>query len=124
VAPGVSKGHAVAWLAHRQGVPLGQVLALGDALNDLEMVTDAGHGAAMPSAPGVVRLAARYVAPPVGEDGAAQLIEQLVLAPPDVAERNAARLAGEAREVRLALRDGRLDAAAWGNADMPGDPES
>jgi hydroxymethylpyrimidine pyrophosphatase-like HAD family hydrolase len=123
VAPGVSKGHAVAWLAHREGVPLGQVLAMGDALNDLEMVGDAGHGAAMPTAPAEVRLAARYLAPPVGEDGAAQLIEQLVLAPPDVAFRHATRLAGEAREVQAALRDGRLDAGVWGNAAMPEDPE-
>ena len=122
VAPGVSKGHAVAWLAHREGVPLGQVLALGDALNDLEMVGDAGHGAAMPTAPAEVRLAARYLAPPVADDGAAVLVEQLVLAPPDVAARNAARLAGEAREVRTALRDGRVDATAWGSAAIPGDP--
>ena len=119
----MSKGHAVAWLAHREGVPLGQVLALGDALNDLEMVGDAGHGAAMPTAPAEVRLAARYLAPPVADDGAARLIEQLVLAPPDVAARNAARLAGEAGEVHAALRDGTLDADAWGNAAMPGDPE-
>jgi hydroxymethylpyrimidine pyrophosphatase-like HAD family hydrolase len=123
VADGVSKGAAVAWLAHRARIPLGQVLAIGDALNDLEMVGDAGHGAAMPTAPAEVRLAARYIAPPVGEDGAAQLIEALVLAPPDEAARNAARLAEEAREVRAQLRDGRLDATAWGSAAMPGDPE-
>ncbi len=122
VGPGVSKGRAVAWLAHRAGIPLGQVLAMGDALNDLEMVADAGHGAAMPVAPAEVRLAARYVAPPVGEDGAASLIEALVLAPPGEAARNAERLAAEAREVHAALRDGRLDAAAWGNAAVPGDP--
>lgn len=124
VAPGVSKGTAVARLARRVGIPMGQVLAIGDALNDLEMLRDTGHGAAMPAAPGVVRLAARYVAPPVAEDGAAQLIEQLVLASPGDAARNAARLAGEAREIRTALRDGRLDATAWGNAAMPQDPES
>jgi hydroxymethylpyrimidine pyrophosphatase-like HAD family hydrolase len=93
VGPGVSKGRAVAWLAHREGIPLGQVLAMGDALNDLEMVGDAGHGAAMPSAPEEVIRAARYVAPPVGEDGAAALIEALVLAPPAEAERNARRYA-------------------------------
>lgn len=93
VGPGVSKGRAVAWLAHREGVPLNQVLAMGDALNDLEMVGDAGHGAAMPSAPDEVLRAARYVAPPVGEDGAAALIEALVLVPPADAERNARRFA-------------------------------
>ena len=122
VGPGISKGRAVAWLAHRASIPLGNVLAIGDALNDLEMVADAGHGAAMPVAPAEVRLAARYVAPPVGEDGAARLIEALVLARPDDAAANAARLAAEAAEIRSALRDGRLDGTAWGDAAVPGDP--
>ena len=56
-APGVSKGRAVAWLAHRAGIPMSQVMTAGDALNDLEMIGDAGHGAAMASAPAVVRAA-------------------------------------------------------------------
>ena len=103
VAPGVSKGQAIAWLARRARCPAGATLALGDQCNDLEMVGDVGHGAAMPTAPAEVRLAARYLAPPVADDGAARLIEQLVLAPPDVAARNAARLAGEAAEVHAAL---------------------
>ena len=55
VAPGVSKGRAVAWLAHRAGIPMGQVLTMGDALNDFEMISDAGHGAAMATAPAEVR---------------------------------------------------------------------
>ena len=80
VAPGVSKGRAVAWLAHRAGIPLSQVMTIGDAYNDLEMISDAGHGAAMATAPPEVRLAARYIAAPVEEDGSAALIEQLVLA--------------------------------------------
>ena len=122
VGDGVSKGRAVAWLAHRAGIPLGQVLAMGDALNDLEMVADAGHGTAMPTAPAEVRLAARYIAPPVGEDGAAAIIEALVLAAPEDAARNAERLAAEARVVQAALRDGRLDGMAWGNAAVPSDP--
>jgi hydroxymethylpyrimidine pyrophosphatase-like HAD family hydrolase len=122
VGPGVSKGRAVAWLAHRAGIPLAQVLTMGDALNDLEMVADAGHGTAMPAAPAEVRLAARYIAAPVDQDGAAALIEALVLAPPEEAARNAARLAADAREVRAALSDGRLDHAAWGSSAIPGDP--
>jgi len=72
VAPGVSKGRAVAWLAHRAGIPMGQVMTVGDALNDLEMIGDAGHGAAMATAPADVRAAARYLAAPVDEDGAAR----------------------------------------------------
>ena len=100
VADGVSKGRAVAWLAHRAGIPLGQVMTVGDALNDLEMIADAGHGAAMISAPVELWPSARYLAAPVEEDGAATLIEALVLAPPKEAARNAARMAEEARQTR------------------------
>ncbi len=100
VAPGVSKGGAVAWLAHRAGVPHSKVMAIGDALNDLEMIADAGHGAAMASAPEDVRRVARYVTGPVEEDGAAILIEDLVLAPPEQARRNATRLDEAARDAR------------------------
>lgn len=96
VAPGVSKGRAISWLAHEAGIPLGQVLAIGDSLNDAEMISDAGHGAAMPTAVAEVRRVARYLAPPVHEEGAAQLIEQLVLAAPEQAARNGDRLAAEA----------------------------
>jgi hydroxymethylpyrimidine pyrophosphatase-like HAD family hydrolase len=96
-APGVSKGRAVAWLAHRAGIPMGNVLTMGDALNDLDMIRDAGHGAAMTTAPDEVRQHARYIAGPVEEDGAARIIEDLVLASPSRARRNAARLEEEAR---------------------------
>ncbi len=93
VAPGVSKGRAVAWLAHRAGIPMGQVLAMGDALNDFEMISDAGHGAGVASGPAEVQLAGRYIAQAVEQDGAAALIEALVLAPQAEARRNAERLA-------------------------------
>ncbi len=79
MAPGVSKGLGVRWLARRLGVPLGQCIAIGDQYNDLEMISEVGHGVAMPSAPAAVQAAARYVAPPVGEEGAAQMIERIAL---------------------------------------------
>jgi hydroxymethylpyrimidine pyrophosphatase-like HAD family hydrolase len=103
VAPGVSKGRAVAWLARRARIPMGQVLTIGDALNDLEMIVAAGHGAAMATSPAELRLRSRYVAAPVEVDGAADLIEALVLASPAQAGRNAARLADEARAHRAEL---------------------
>jgi hypothetical protein len=80
VAPGVSKGRAVRWLARRHGIPLEQVMAIGDQRNDLEMIAAVGHGVAMAGAPAEVIAAARYVAPPIEEEGAAQMIERLVLA--------------------------------------------
>jgi Cof subfamily protein (haloacid dehalogenase superfamily) len=99
VAPGVSKGRAIRYLARRLRIPLAATLAIGDQWNDLEMIAEVGHGTAMPSAPAGVRGAARYVAPPLDEDGAAQMIEDLVLAsPPDILA-NAERLQREAREL-------------------------
>jgi len=79
LAPGVSKGLGVRWLARRLGVPLAQCLAVGDQYNDLEMISEVGHGVAMPTAPAAVLAAARYVAPPVAEEGAAQMIERIAL---------------------------------------------
>jgi hypothetical protein len=79
LAPHVSKGMGVRWLARRARVPLGQCLAIGDQYNDLEMISEVGHGVAMPSAPPAVQAAARYVAPPVADEGAAQMIERIAL---------------------------------------------
>ena len=79
MALGVSKGLGVRWLARRLGIPLEQTMAIGDQYNDLEMITEVGHGVAMPSAPDAVQKVARYVAPPVGEEGAAQMIERIAL---------------------------------------------
>jgi Cof subfamily protein (haloacid dehalogenase superfamily) len=101
--PGVSKGAAVRWLARRAGVPMANVLAIGDQFNDLEMLAAAGHGAAMPEAPEPVRAAARYVAPPLSDEGAAELIEELVLAAPRDAARNALRYAAATSRAREAI---------------------
>jgi hydroxymethylpyrimidine pyrophosphatase-like HAD family hydrolase len=79
LSPGVSKGAAIGWLARRLGVPLAQSMAVGDQYNDLEMIGEVGHGIAMPSAPAAVKAVARFVAPPVGEEGAAQMIERIAL---------------------------------------------
>jgi Cof subfamily protein (haloacid dehalogenase superfamily) len=79
LAPDVSKGQAVRWLARRLRIPLEQCMAVGDQYNDLEMISEVGHGVAMPSAPDAVKAAARYVAPPVAEEGAAQMIERIAL---------------------------------------------
>jgi hydroxymethylpyrimidine pyrophosphatase-like HAD family hydrolase len=81
-------------------VALAATLAIGDQWNDLEMIAEVGHGAAMPTAPAEVKAVARYVAPPVLEEGSAQLIEALVLAEPAAAMVAARRLEGEARERR------------------------
>jgi len=100
VAPGVSKGRAVRYLARRLRVPLGATLAVGDQWNDVEMLAEVGHGAAMPTAPEGVRAVARYAASPVADEGVATLIEQLVLAEPADAVAASQRLEAEALERR------------------------
>jgi Cof subfamily protein (haloacid dehalogenase superfamily) len=102
VAPGVSKGRAVRYLARRGGVPLGAALAIGDQWNDLEMLAEVGHGVAMPTAPDGVKAVARYVAPPVADEGVARMIEALVLASPREARAASERMADEATATRTA----------------------
>jgi hypothetical protein len=82
VAPGVTKGFALRWLAHHSGIPLAATMAIGDQLNDLEMIRAAGVGVAMAGAPAVVQEAARLIAPPAEEDGVALIIEEWILAEP------------------------------------------
>jgi hydroxymethylpyrimidine pyrophosphatase-like HAD family hydrolase len=101
VAPGVSKGRAVRYLARRLKVPLGAVLAIGDQWNDIEMLAEVGHGTAMPTAPVEVQAVARYVAPPLADEGVARMIEALVLARPQAVRAASARLAEEAAARRM-----------------------
>jgi hydroxymethylpyrimidine pyrophosphatase-like HAD family hydrolase len=100
VATGVSKGRAIRFLAHRRRIPLGSVLAIGDQWNDLEMLAVAGHGTAMPTAPDGVRAVARYIAPPLEDEGAGRMIEALALATPADALAASRRMAAEATERR------------------------
>ena len=94
LAPGVSKAVGVRHLARRAGVPLAQ---RPRDRRPVQRPRDARRASATARRcrrrPDPVRAAARYVAPPLAEEGAAQLIEQLVLASPGDAARNAARLA-------------------------------
>jgi hypothetical protein len=113
VAPGVSKGRAVRWLAHRLKVALGAALAIGDQWNDLEMLAEVGHGTAMPTAPRDVRAVARYVAPALADEGVARMIEALVLASPRDARAASDRLAAEASAATAAMD---ADAAGTGSA--------
>lgn len=79
VAPGVNKGRAVRYLARRLGVDLRDAMAIGDQLNDAEMIAEVGTGVAMEGAPDAVLAVARIVAPPLAHEGAALVLEELVL---------------------------------------------
>ena len=76
---GSSKGVALEFVAAQLGVPLSQVIAVGDNLNDLEMLRTAGLGVAMGNAPEAVRAAADLVTRTNDEEGLRDVIERFVL---------------------------------------------
>ena len=82
-SPTVSKGYALRQLATHLGVPIEQTMAVGDNLNDLDLVTEAGLGVAMGDGDPRVRAAADFVTGTYFEDGVATAIERFILnAPP------------------------------------------
>ena len=77
-ADGADKGRALAYVADYLGVPRARTVAIGDVLNDLEMIQWAGLGIAMGnSAPALLARASR-VTGTIEEDGAAAAIYQLL----------------------------------------------
>lgn len=81
---GVSKASTLAEYAHGRGIDRTDVVAFGDMPNDVEMLTWAGHGFAMHGGHDEALAAAAYVAPPVGEDGVAQVLESFLAPRPVV----------------------------------------
>jgi Cof subfamily protein (haloacid dehalogenase superfamily) len=77
--PDVHKGSALAWLAARLGIPLAEVLAVGDDWNDLEMLRTAGLGLAVANAHPDVSAIADAIVPSVEEDGVAVALERYVI---------------------------------------------
>jgi len=76
--PQATKATALRWLADHLGVPMECTMALGDSLNDLEMIRAAGVGVFMPFADEELRAEADFVpSDPVG--GVAEAVETLVL---------------------------------------------
>src|SRR5256712_3912532 len=79
VNPQVSKSRALAMVADRLGIARAEVGAIGDNLNDQDMVAWAGFGVAMGNAPQALKAVARYVTGAIGEAGVAQVIERFVI---------------------------------------------
>jgi Cof subfamily protein (haloacid dehalogenase superfamily) len=78
-AANVSKGHALATLAAHYGIDQGDVMAIGDQDNDVDMIAWAGIGVAMGNASPNAKAAADHIAPPLAEEGAAWAIEHFIL---------------------------------------------
>jgi 5-amino-6-(5-phospho-D-ribitylamino)uracil phosphatase len=79
LAPGVSKRSALEILMNHLGVKPEQVMAIGDGLNDIPLITAAGWGVAMGNAIPEVKASARYITEDVEHDGVARAIKTLVL---------------------------------------------
>ncbi|PDO10635.1 MAG: hypothetical protein BLM47_05925 [Candidatus Reconcilbacillus cellulovorans] len=76
---GVSKGNALIKLSEMLGVPLQAVIAVGDQLNDLDMIRLAGLGVAVGNAHQEVKRAADVVVRSHLEDAIADIIERYAL---------------------------------------------
>ncbi len=78
LAPGVSKGLALQELATTWGLDRGEVMAIGDAPNDLSMVEWAGVGVAIGNAAAVVKERADLIVADHDHNGVAEAIQRAV----------------------------------------------
>lgn len=74
----VSKGAALERLIHTLGISQSRTAAIGDYLNDLEMIQFAGHSAAVGNAAEATKLAADRVVATNEEGGVAEFIHYLL----------------------------------------------
>ncbi|MFN0133711.1 MAG: HAD-IIB family hydrolase [Phycisphaerales bacterium] len=73
-----SKWSAIRWLADQDGIPDERICAIGDEVNDLPMITQAGLGVAMGNAVPSVRAAARRETLRHDDDGVAHAIRRVL----------------------------------------------
>lgn len=78
-ARGVNKGSALQLLADSLGIPMAQVMAIGDNDNDISMLRAAGIGVAMGNATANAMAAADVVTLPCLENGVAAAVRALAL---------------------------------------------
>ena len=69
VPKGTSKATGIAWLCEYLGVSIEDTYAIGDSINDLEMLEFVGHSIAMGNASQVAKDTAEYVTTHIHEDG-------------------------------------------------------
>jgi Cof subfamily protein (haloacid dehalogenase superfamily) len=80
VSVGCNKASGLAQIQARLGVSVEETLTVGDWLNDMELLRDAGFGVAMGNATPELKAVARAVLPATNdEDGLAQLLEAAFL---------------------------------------------
>lgn len=75
VPKGTSKATGIAWLCEHLGVAIEDTYAIGDSINDLEMLAFAGHSIAMGNASQSAKDIAEYVTTHIREDGIKNALE-------------------------------------------------
>ena len=78
--PGINKSTGLSVLSENLNIPKEEIIAVGDADNDIAMIKFAGLGVAMGNAFPQVKEAADYITATNDEDGVAKVIEKFVLA--------------------------------------------
>ncbi|MDQ1003196.1 phosphoglycolate phosphatase (TIGR01487 family) [Neobacillus niacini] len=76
---GINKAKGLKLVCERLGIHMKNVMAVGDSLNDLAMIKEAGLGVAMRNAQDTVKEAAAWVTSTNNEDGVAKAIQKWVL---------------------------------------------
>lgn len=76
---GVDKVHGIQLVADKLGIEREEILAIGDDLNDIEMIKYAGLGIAMENGVEQLKEAADLIAPSCSENGLARVLEDIFL---------------------------------------------
>ena len=76
--PAVNKWAGILHVARRHGIEPAEIIAIGDDMNDVPMLENAGLGVAMGNARPEARAAAKLVIKPNAEEGLAEFLEELV----------------------------------------------
>jgi hydroxymethylpyrimidine pyrophosphatase-like HAD family hydrolase len=78
LANNADKTHALRYLATHLGMDMADVIAIGDDINDVDMIRDAGLGIAVANAVPAVKAVAKRITLSNDEDGVAVIIEELL----------------------------------------------
>ena len=74
---GMHKGTALTTMSQLLGIPLKNIMAVGDSLNDIPLLQAAGYGVAMGTAPDALRKQADAVVPSADENGFVTALETI-----------------------------------------------
>jgi Cof subfamily protein (haloacid dehalogenase superfamily) len=78
MSAGICKGEALKFVSLYQNIPLDRVMAIGDNINDIEMIQAAGFGIAMGNAIPELKEKADWITADNDEDGLALAIEKIL----------------------------------------------